>query len=265
MAEDEPVKREAPDPRVALGEAPTAAVPIVPAPATIATAPTVPVAVPPAQSIAFADTTAIAIPPPQDKASAPTTAMTAVGGPVPDAAPAPAPAEQPAPAPAAASAPTLASAAPRSSRKRVLAAVAAVVVLAGAVLGGLYFAGMLDEQPRAGGGPAVVRTSAPHEPAQAPARAFAHLDNKQVHARILSGGQKIVSQTEQGTTTTWLLQGNDTYVQMSRMKELKPAEALEGMLLKQPGATLRDGNTVLHVHMAQASEAKALLNHIIGH
>jgi hypothetical protein len=137
-------------------------------------------------------------------------------------------------------------------------AVAGVFVAAGALLGGLYAAGVFDEpaRPTAGAG-------APGAPGTG--RPFASLDKKQIRARIEAASYKVLIEhdSEDATATTWVLAGmTGCFVQVAHLHDLKAAMAMEQSQLKQPGATTRDGTSVLHVHIPQTAQAKALLAQI---
>jgi serine/threonine-protein kinase len=146
--------------------------------------------------------------------------------------------------------------APAARGKIALAAGAAALVSAGLLLGGLHAAGVLD-------GPQPIASRQAGSPAVPAVGKLAGLDNKQIRGRIEAAHYKIVLADERVPTTTWTLAGAGApYVQMFRLDDPRSVEMIEQTLLKQPGATLRDGTCILHVHMAEPGSARALLAQI---
>ena len=204
-----------------------------------------PVPSPPAAPPVVADATSaspVAVPvSPARAAIPPTLAVEAL----PAAVPAPLPAFAPPPAPAPVSG-------ERGWRRLAIAAVAGVIVI-GAALAAV----LLRDAPVR---PGLARP--PPTPPSMAGRRFAGFTNKQIRERIEKTGNKVISVDERDPTTTLTLgPPHGRFVQMVRMGEVKAAELLEQAFAKDAGATLRDGNVVLHVHGAPA-EARQLLEQI---
>jgi serine/threonine protein kinase len=145
----------------------------------------------------------------------------------------------------------------RAARGKVaFAAGAGALVVVGLVLGGLRAAGVLD-------GPPPLDPRQAGSPRASPVGKLAGLDNNQIRARIEAAHYQIIKVDERAPSSTWTLAGAGlNFVQMNRLADLRSAEALEQTLLKEPGATFREGTRILYVRMAQPGPARALLAQI---
>jgi hypothetical protein len=90
---------------------------------------------------------------------------------------------------------------------------------------------------------------------------FAHLTAKQIGERIEKANHKVIGSRDGDGTSLWVLSGNDRRVARFCSGDPQVAAVQEIQLSKQVGATARDGNCVLNVHLP-AAEARALLDQI---
>jgi hypothetical protein len=146
------------------------------------------------------------------------------------------------------------------SKAALVGGIVALVAVAGLAAAAVLYATGVIVLGTAGGAHPVASSTPSAAP---PARHFAHLTDKQIHARIEAAGQRIVDEHTNDPATVFVLAGMGRAVRMIRLGDAKAADATEQAYAKQGGATARDGNCVLHVELHSVAAAHILMEQIV--